>query len=153
MLLNESDSLTLLQIGLTNEIPESVRIAKNILNQAPDQRTATAASAIGRFGEPQDKELLLNLFEDTTVVSQHSINNRIISVQLRDVALAACIKLSGEQPAKFGFDDAHGGFLNAMIGFSDEEKRSAAFKKWKMHAEQNQESVDTATETELDNNP
>ena len=126
----ESPNYNLLVIGWSRQIRKSVLMARNALKGQHNARlNSVAAHIIAKHGKPSDIPLLKTLFGDKTVIETHGINNKNMSVQVRDRALAACIELEGGSIKDFGFDDDHPGFF-------DEESREAAFKKYSERSQQ-----------------
>jgi hypothetical protein len=103
---------------------------------------ATAIIVVGRLGTKDHIDKLKPILSDPTAVGQSAFNQVRINTQLRDVALAMSILLSGQQPLDYEFP-----YLQAMqqfvrgnmsgfyysphyLGFSDDAGRDKAFKKW-----------------------
>src|SRR5690349_4821667 len=79
------------------------------------------------------------LVTDTTTLGTTRLGNTTINAQMRDVALASMILLSGQQLNDYNFPylqqfRGYRGDLNLpayYYGFSDDKGREEAFEKWK----------------------
>jgi hypothetical protein len=88
------------------------------------------------LGAKEDLKEIEPLLEDKTLIGAFNINNKHGQVQMRDVALAVCINLSGQKMRDFNFDVMNGNddfFQTSYIycAFSSNEKREAAHQKYK----------------------
>jgi hypothetical protein len=98
----------------------------------------TALVLVGRLGTRDHVAHLEPLFEDRTAVGQASVNNLILRAELRDVALAAAVRLSGQKAAEYDFpyfkavqfSDSYD-VPPSCYGFETDAQRQAAFRKWK----------------------
>lgn len=109
---------------------------KAIRAAANPQEMQYALLAVGRFGTRADIPAVERLFDDRTVLAVRANKNQTrFSSQMRDVALAVAVHLSGQDPPKhYGFArlNRHAQYLFVpnTAGFSDEADREAAFEKW-----------------------
>jgi hypothetical protein len=104
---------------------------------------ATAMTVVGRMGNKEHVALLEPLLSDTTQLGQMQFNTTRINTQVRDVALAMMVLLSGQDIHSYDFP-----YLKVLrpqiqqnpkafyysyhyLGFSDDAGRNAAQKKWK----------------------
>jgi hypothetical protein len=96
---------------------------------------AQALTVVGKMGGKDQVPAMEALFDDKTQVTNIQWNNVNISTQVNDIALAMAAQLSGQQPKDYGFDalQTQPNLIWAYhyLGFSAEDKRDAAFKKWK----------------------
>lgn len=96
---------------------------------------AQALTVVGKMGGKDQVAAMEALFDDKTQVTNIQWNNVNISTQVNDIALAMAAQLSGQPPKEYGFDalQTQPGLIWAYhyLGFSAEDKRVAAFKKWK----------------------
>jgi hypothetical protein len=68
---------------------------------------------------------------DTHLVFDSGGENQPTQAQMRDLALAVTIKLSGQDPKQFGFENLLLERFNSnMVAFRNDSDRNAAFKKW-----------------------
>ncbi|MEX0792053.1 MAG: hypothetical protein WD045_02885 [Pirellulaceae bacterium] len=93
--------------------------------------------AIGKLGNKEHRPIIREYFDRHHRIVQYLPGNdhESYSTQLRDVALAVDIHLTGHDPRQFGFpqidsDPTHL-FVYRTIGFSSEAARDEAFLKWK----------------------
>lgn len=129
-----SQVLGLLQIM---KMKEGLEFAVKAM-KTKEHQTWTRAQAIivvGQLGGKEQIAELTALFGDKTQVASIQWNNVAITTQINDVALAMAIQLSGQSNKGYGFDAWETSpalvFAYHYLGFSSEERRSAAFKKWK----------------------
>jgi hypothetical protein len=136
-----NNSLTIL-INL-NLREDGLAIARKILStsSAGDDvhAKAMAISLMGKWGTREDIPKVTPFLDDTTGIGAFRVNNNAqISTQLRDVALANLIKLSGDSIADYNFSylkqfpQLRIEFYTSPViwGFSDETSRTAAVNKW-----------------------
>jgi hypothetical protein len=95
-----------------------------------------AILAVGKLGSQEHIELLTPLLADDTALG-NQFNRQVkksFQPQVRDVALAVIIHLSGEKPQDYGFtaiqQDAVRLFRSNTMGFASDQQRQAAHKKW-----------------------
>lgn len=102
---------------------------------------AQALTVVGKMGGKEHVPAMEALFEDKTQVTNIQWNNVNISTQVNDIALGMAAHLSGQQPKDYGFDALQTQpaliWSYHYVGFSTEEKRTAAFKKWAEWREKN----------------
>lgn len=103
---------------------------------APAYTKAQTALLLVKVGAKEHLKEIEPMLEDKTVVGNFGINNIQGQVQMRDVALAVSIKLSGQKMSDYDFDVMKGSddlILTSYIycAFSSEEKREDAHKKYK----------------------
>jgi hypothetical protein len=99
---------------------------------------AQALQYIVKVGGKDEIPRLEGLLGDTTVIGSCGINATVVTTQLRDVALAAVVSLSGQSLSDYGFpffQMVAGADLSttspSCAGFADAAARQAAVKKWK----------------------
>jgi hypothetical protein len=118
--------------------PETMSIASRVLD-SKDSLPATkqlSIMMIARFGDQDELPLIEKHLRDATVLGQVQVDNppRQVDLQLRDVALAAALHMSGQNLREYGFKNvqeyAQTVFQVGTLGLEDEETRIAAFKKW-----------------------
>jgi hypothetical protein len=132
----------ILQNNIQEAIPFLIRTSKSTDLQVYTR--AQALIGVGKLGTKDQIPLLESLLEDDTKIVNSRINNQISSVQIRDVALAMTLHLSGKDPREWGFEgipkvvnpnpNSNPLFQYYSLGFIDDEKdtkRTAALKKWK----------------------
>jgi hypothetical protein len=111
-----------------------------------------ALLVVGKFGGPEDIDRLDTQLNDQAICAQQQITvpmdtakpdpanpkapkNEVIETQIRDVALAVMIHLSGQKLADYGFQRAQPNatilFNTATLGFADQGQRDAALARWR----------------------
>ncbi len=122
----ESGLTPALQI-LTSPLPAELDSYRRYLLQHAILTTA-------KFGDESHIRILEGQLGDETVCSTPTINKTKIEAQVRDIALAAMIHLSGKSPDQFGFQHIQANptyvFNYNSAGFANDRDRQAAFKKW-----------------------
>jgi len=91
---------------------------------------------LAKVGTKEHLKHIEPLLEDKTVVGHFGINNVQGKVQMRDIALAVSIKLSGQKMTEYDFDVMKGNeelihMSYIYCAFSSDAKRDAAHKKYK----------------------
>jgi hypothetical protein len=127
-----------LALALAFELKETADWAVGLAlsRELPGPTRGWALLVVGQLGTKYAGRLE-PLLADTTAVGQKSLGPTTLRAEVRDVALAAVIRLAGRQPADFGFPylQALPGIKTlptpACLGFADAAGRDAAFKKWK----------------------
>jgi hypothetical protein len=111
-----------------------------------------ALLVVGKFGGPADIDRLESLLIDSAVCAQQQLaapaaevakndqskaspaKSEIVETQIRDVALAVMIHITGQKLADFGFTRAQPNptilFNTASLGFANTDEREAALAKW-----------------------
>jgi hypothetical protein len=133
-----SNSYYVLNVAARYRIKEGLQVARELVGKSPQQvgsKMIYAMIAIGALGDQADIELLRPLLTMKKSYMSASINGLKIQVQLRDVALAMSIHLSGENLRDFGFvrarKDQNMLYVTYTLGFTDDQKRESAQGKWK----------------------
>lgn len=89
---------------------------------------------IGKFGSRADMTVVTPLLTDENLLGSLSINNKEVRTELRDVALAVAVHVTGQDLGAYGFEHLQKNpqmvFQPMTAGFSTPAKREAAFKKW-----------------------
>lgn len=95
---------------------------------------------VGRFGNKEHWPVLEKLLDDKSVCLSTRINNQPqpVQIQVRDVALAVLVKMSGQKLADYGFtkaeDEATSYLKPYSLSLADEKAREAGIEKWKKWA-------------------
>jgi hypothetical protein len=147
-----------LSLALQHGFEEGLIPARRIIN---DRRTYSyflpeAVAAVARLGDKSHIALLEPLLADDTPVTQRSVARgdpfgRPLVVQVRDVALAGAVHLSGQD-----FDAYHFKFIQPnpltvftpnSACFASDDDRAAALEKWREYrAKQTDKDTDDARE-------
>jgi len=98
------------------------------------QQMMYAMLAIAKLGGKEDIDYLSTYLDDATEISLPTAQGDRFSTLLKDVALVAVLHLSGEDPKEFGYPristDPNFLYNIRSIGFTTDEQRKKAFKKW-----------------------
>jgi hypothetical protein len=124
-------------------VPWAVGLAKNKAH--PAQARGQALTLVGRLGEARHIADVEPLLEDTTALGQVQFQGGRIETQMRDVALATMVQLSGQQLLDYDFpyvkqvqnviiQNPNFQYPANWLGFGSDEARQAALKKWKASA-------------------
>ncbi|HEY2759415.1 MAG TPA: hypothetical protein VGI75_01690 [Pirellulales bacterium] len=107
--------------------------------QQPQPTTISKCAAlklIAKFGGPEQIALVEPLLHDTTPCFETAVNKQPTQVQIRDFALAAMIRLNGQDLKEFGFSNADwlasADLSPSLIAFKNEHDRTAAFLRWQV---------------------
>ncbi len=119
------------------KIIEASPILENVIKNKK-QNVHTRALAISTLSQLEAKNcipVLESLYSEKTVIQTINFFGKRSTVQLNDVALAAVIHLNGKNVQDFGFEFAQDNNTAQYytFGFENDEKRNAAFKKWKTY--------------------
>ena len=134
-----------LYLAMNFNLKESVGWALKLAQKKDTQPyvKATALALIGRLGGKDHIKDLESFLTDSTMLGQSQFNTIRIQTQVRDVALAMVVHLSGQPVADYGFPYLNSiqpalkanpqqvFFAPTLLGFSDDTGRTAAFKRWK----------------------
>ncbi len=108
-----------------------------------------AVPAVGQLGGKEYSEALAELLDDETECGRRVINGKQIPTQIRDIALAWLVHVTGQDHDKYGFESRAKKefekvkkqpttYINTYyLTFTDADKRNAALKKWKEYVEKN----------------
>jgi hypothetical protein len=126
-----------LSVVQNNNLKEGLDFAVKVM-KAKDQQIwsrAQAMTVVGKMGSKDHVAAFETMFDDKTQVTTIQWNNIQLQTQINDIALAMAAQLSGQQPKDYGFDALQTQpsliFAYHYLGFSIDEKRETAFKKWK----------------------
>lgn len=126
-----------LSLAMRYDLKEGLVPAVKILQNVGEQPYVrqNAILAVAKLGDDSHLPLLEKLLDDKSRCATQRVNNVTIETQLRDVALAALLIMKKQEPRQFGFERLQLNATNVLIagtvGFETEEKRNAAFAKWK----------------------
>lgn len=126
------------QIAADAKMKEALPLVLKLINRKDLQGYSRAQTALllTRVGTKEHIKEMEPLLEDKTVIGNVGINNKMGSVQMRDVALAVCIKLSGQKISSYPFDVMQGADDNLhqsyiYCAFTSDERREEAHKQYK----------------------
>jgi hypothetical protein len=127
------------------ELKEGVLLARDLLKSGrlqPHGR-GVACSLIGRLGTRENIPDIAPLLSDSAHMNNFQVRPREMgTVQVRDVALAILVHLTGQSHKDYGFGFATAGQAFQVgstynMGFLAEDKRLEALKKWDAYAQEN----------------
>jgi len=126
-----------LQLALRYDLKEGLQPALDALKDAkmPPRVRQYPLLVIGKLGSARHVAAVAPLLNDTAVcISQRFNNNTQVDTQIRDVALAVLVRLTGQNLKDYGFrraQETRTTLLNpASLGFGTQPERDAALKKW-----------------------
>ena len=144
---SRSDQVLQLRLALlvTYQLTDALPLAKAVARHDPEFLTVfppqrvSALLAVGKLGSSKDVADVEPLLEDRTEYLPKPLANRPqgyeYSVQIRDVALATMLRLTGQEPVAYGYLHARphpqSVFDPASLGMESDEKRDAAAEKWR----------------------
>ena len=133
------------QIAAEAKMKEALPLVLKLINKKDLQGYARAQTALllTKVGSKEHIKDMEPLLDDKTIIGNFGINNKMGQVQMRDVALAVCIKLSGQKMSAYPFDVMQGSDDNLYMSyiycaFSNDEKREAAHKQYRDWKEKGQ---------------
>jgi hypothetical protein len=126
-------------LATQHELKEGLIPARRILRQGGHQPYLVqhAVATIARLGDAGDVPLLEPLLADATHLTHRNVGeaNRPVDVQVRDVALAAVVHLSGREFGEFGLKHIQPNpqtvFTPNSACFETDAERTAALQKWR----------------------
>jgi hypothetical protein len=123
-------------------LPEAMSLPAAIAHCEPEYLTvspilrASAALAVARFGSKADAATLEPLLADDSTFTIPSGQPGVgVNEHVSDVALAAMIHLSGQEPKDYGFTrvrlNPQTVFDPTSLGLDNSQQRAAAIAKWR----------------------
>ncbi|MBX7168683.1 MAG: hypothetical protein K1X74_20270 [Pirellulales bacterium] len=132
---DELPPLETMKLAFRHQIPEALPTALKVIaqQQGVPMLRVQALLLVARFGTLAQVPAVEPLLQDV-----NGVNYRVQSTQgtteVRDIALAVLVKLSGQKYAEYGLakvvEHPQLGFETASVGFPDEEARARAQQKW-----------------------
>ncbi|MGD9635541.1 MAG: hypothetical protein AB7U97_19830, partial [Pirellulales bacterium] len=128
-----------------HSLDECLPLALELLEPKPEylavspQQQMYAILAVGRFGSEENIAALEPLLDDQReCLSRQQINgpaNEQASVQIRDVALAVLLRLTGQEPVTYGYVHARPHpqklFEETSLYLESDERRASALEQWR----------------------
>lgn len=128
-------------LGLKEALPLALKVVDDKTIQAYTR--GMALLFIGQMGGKEHRKDLERFLNDSTSLNQQiRLANLTINTQMRDVALASLIMVTGQDIGTYNFPflqqyrNYRGELPPYYYGFSDEEGRKTAFKRWKESQEE-----------------
>jgi hypothetical protein len=130
------------QFQLKEGLDLAVKLIKN-----KDFAFGQAITTIGKLGNKDQLPILEPLLKDETVLMPgFQFGGQQLTTQVRDVALAMSVALNGQTIKEFGFEfiqNNEQAFQSPiLVGFGNDTKRKAAFKKYQDWLDKQQEKKD-----------
>lgn len=125
-----------LQFGLREGLEPAVTMLRD--GGAQPHMAQYAMLLVGRFGEREGAELLLPFLTDQNLLGSYSVNDKEVRTELRDVALAVLVHMTGQDHELYGFDHLQKSpdllFQPVTAGFTSPREREEAFERWERWA-------------------
>lgn len=122
-----------MQYDLKDGLVPALRLLENNVAQLHVRQYSILT--IAKFGDESHVPVLEKLLDDETVSSKRKEKNVEFVTQIRDVALAALVTLTKQNPKDYGLDRLQPHptvvFNTGTVGFENDEQRAAAHQKWK----------------------
>lgn len=132
-----------LTIAESLELKEGAEVAIRLLaTPGPSTYRTRAASALVRLGTREHLPALEKLLTDEAkLAAVRPVNaTEVVDLQVRDIALATAVTITGQRPEDYGFVEQYpGAGVRASYGnwYLTADRRGAAFEKWKAWREKN----------------
>lgn len=139
-----TNSYTKLLIAMRYNLPEGVKPAEAMIKaKVSGLQLQYALLAIGKLGSTAQLDLVTRSFLDRTVLSQSVGKGKVqYRCEVRDVALAVAVHLTGQSVENYGFKRLRKNsvylYSPNSAGFESEETRNTAFGQWTKWTERNQ---------------
>jgi hypothetical protein len=121
----------------TLDLKEGLDLALKVLKDKPlkGRGLGAALTTVGKLGNKEHLEALVPFLQDKTLVGNFALGRERGATELRDVALAMLVHLTGQEHRSYGFvfskDYGHLKFYPNFLGFRDDGERTKAFARWK----------------------
>jgi hypothetical protein len=135
---DDEDALQQMFFVVANlDLREGVDVALKVIRRkkARGVGLASALTTVGKLGGKQHRAVLEPFLTDTTAIGNFALNRERGTTQMRDVALAMLVHLTGQDHKGYGFafaqSNPHLQFYPNFLGFTSDEQRARAFARWK----------------------
>ena len=131
-----------LNIAMQHNFKEGLDLGLRLIREK-DWANGMAIVAVGKLGTKEHLPQLAPLLEDSTVIMNVNFNNKPGTTEVRDVALAMMVHLTGQNIKDYGFEFFRGNsneqvfFAPVYLAFAEKAKRDAAHKKYQDWAKAN----------------
>jgi hypothetical protein len=124
-----------LGLAMQYSLKEGLEPAKKIVSDktAPRHTRQYAVLVIGKLGDKTYLPLLESLLDDDSEIMKNTIKNINYRTELRDVALAVAVRMTGQDLKDYGFDRAQVSrdvVITSTLGFASDEDRAKSMAKW-----------------------
>jgi hypothetical protein len=120
-------------LNLKEGLDLAVRVVRD--RRVKGMGLATAFTTVGKLGGKAQVALLEPFLDDKTVIGPFALNRMRGTTEVRDVALAMLVHLTGQSHKDYGypFVDTNAGFkfYAHFLGFTTDQQREQALRKWK----------------------
>lgn len=129
-----------LMLSLRYDLREGLEPAVTVCKQAGAQPAVMqhAILVVGKFGGKEHLPVLESLLDEHGECMTFQINNQQYKLEVRDLALAALLHMTGQELKEYGFQRAEKNpmflYNPASLGFRDSDNRQAGVDKWKAWA-------------------
>ena len=128
-----------LNLAMRYDLKEGLELAERILasDNVMTRYREYAVLTIAKLGGDEQVSILEQLLDDPAVCQQRTDSKTKIKTQtqVRDIALAAIIFMSGEDPKEFGFTQLRENptyvFVSSTAGFVGDQQREESRRKWR----------------------
>lgn len=128
-----------LQFGLREGLAPATTMLRDGAGQP--HMSQYAMLLVAKFSGKDGIPLLVPFLKDQSPLGSYSVNGHEVRTELRDVALAVLVHLTGQDHTAYGFEhlqkNGQSVFLPVTAGFSDPLKRDAAIARWNAWAAMN----------------
>jgi hypothetical protein len=125
-----------LRYELTEGIPAALAVMQS--PATPPHIRQYGILCVAKLGGAAYIEQIEPLLEDTAACASFKLNDQEIQTQVRDVALAVLVRLTGQDLRAYGFERAQANaltyFNTATLGFADDEARQTALQRYREFA-------------------
>jgi hypothetical protein len=132
---------TALTVAESLELKDAAEVAIRLLaTPGPSTYRTRAASTLVRLGTKEHLPALEKLMTDDAVLTRIQGATAVVEIQVRDMALATSLLITGQDPEGYGFVEQYKGAA-ARSSYTNwyllPDKRDAALDKWKAWREKN----------------
>jgi hypothetical protein len=134
---NSNNAYPGMVLSIQYDLREGLEPATGLLKQTggPPHFVQFAILVVGRFGSKEHLGLLEPLLNNSSPLITQNVGGQQLRCEVRDVALATLLHLTGQDFKLYGFDhlqrNAQTLFNTNSVGFATDEARAAALRKWK----------------------
>jgi hypothetical protein len=124
-----------LNIAMQYNLKEGLELGLRLIREK-DWANGMAIVAIGKLGTKDHLKVLEPLLANNTVIMNVNFNNKPGTTEVRDVALAMMVHLTGQSIKDYGYEFFRGNtneqvfFAPVYLAFAEQAKRDAALKKF-----------------------
>jgi hypothetical protein len=131
-----------LSMALRHDLPEGLEPALSILRFGGGQPQIVhfALLVVGKFGDKRHIADIEPVLANEVLLFSHNVDGKQMKVEVRDIALAVLVHLSGQSLHDYGMHGVQSNpqylFNYSTLGFAEDTQRAEALKKWKAYAAQ-----------------